>query len=55
VVASVEVVRSVPGVTKAYQQDTEIILAFGTASPEEVKRVLQAWWDSKLPGWREMG
>jgi hypothetical protein len=54
VAASVEVVGSVPGVTRAYQQDTEIILAFGTASPEEVKRVLQAWWDTKLPGWREM-
>jgi len=54
VAASVDVVRSVPGVTRAYQQDTEIILAFGSATPEEVKAVLQAWWDTALPGWREL-
>ena len=51
---SVKLVRGVPGIARAHQEDTELILAYGTADPVRVKEALHRWWDQHLPGWRAM-
>jgi hypothetical protein len=47
---SVAVIAAVPGVERAWREDTEFIMVYGSATPVEITGTLDLWWRDRLGG-----